>query len=231
MRGIWAVTLLLSGCSLFDSLDVEYVSGTEDSGDVGTHADLSLDSEIAVDMAVDDLSLDVEADAPIDMQADIAEDLGGACLSELPRTGLPTGITCEIIPVETGFSSCDVVEQTGCPLGNYCDLLPTNQSTVVTVCRNGLSVTTSTCDFVAYGDACAQRATVDGEVESQGACYPGSICRGIKPGELTSPCAKYCELESAKGCDAAEYCVPISAPYNVFGIGRCATDSTDCPDQ
>lgn len=238
MRGIWVVTVLLSGCSLFDSLDVVYESGT-DSGDVGTTSDVNLDAQIGADVSTDDMTTDMQADLSSDMStdtspdmvADASEDSGdmATCLSELPRTLIPTGIACQTIPPETGVASCDVVAQTGCPTGEYCDLLPFSQTAFKTVCREGLSVTENTCDFVDYDDPCTSRATVNDPPEPQGACYPGSVCRGVKAMDLTSPCSRFCVLESAKGCNPAEYCVPIATQYSVFGVGRCATDPTDCP--
>ena len=239
MKGIWVMSLLLCGCSTFDSLDSVHASEKADAGDVGTNSDVNLDAQIGADMAVDDmladLVVDMSEDAPSDMLADASDDSGdsgevGGCLSELPRTVIPTGHVCQPPPPpETGVASCDVVAQTGCPSGQYCDLLPFSQTEFNTVCRDGLIVTDNTCEFVVYDDLCTSRATVNDPPELQGTCYPGSVCQGVKQTELTSPCSRFCELKSAKGCKPAEYCVPIATQYSAFGVGWCKTDSTACP--
>ena len=152
-----------------------------------------------------------------------------ACLSELPRTMLESGRVCANLPAETEVASCDVVAQEGCGVGEYCDLLPFSQTAFKTVCRDGLEVTNDTCDFVPHDEACFIRANLADAPERVGTCYPGSVCRGLKTNDLSSPCARFCELDTAKGCNVAEYCVPIAVQYSGFGIGRCATDPTDCP--
>ncbi len=241
MRGLWVVAVLLSGCSLFDSLeDVTYQPGPSDAGDLGSAVDADLDQSVT-DMAVDsqpDLVADTPADSLPDLVADMTADTGMtadigdmsmACLSELPRTVLVSGRVCSTIPAKTEIASCDVIDQTGCRSGEYCDLLPISQTAFKTVCRDGLEATENTCEFVPHDNECFKRATVNDAPVRVGVCYPGSVCRGLKAADLSSPCARFCELTTAKGCNTAEHCVPIATQYSVFGVGRCATDPTDCP--
>lgn len=237
MRGVWAVAVLLSGCSLFDPLDVVYQSQL-DAGDLGV--DVAVDapvdalitdatSDATIDSAVD-MPVDAPVDSPPDAVADMTQDTAdmATCLSELPRTEFVFGRACQNSPIKTETGICDVIEQTGCGVGEYCDLLPVSQTAFKAVCRNGLDITNGSCEFLAYDAACTSRPTADVPPETLGTCYPGSLCKGVRTGELSSPCVRLCDLDTARGCED-EYCVPFANQYSVFGVGRCEATNANCP--
>ncbi len=229
------MSLLLCGCSTFDSLDSVHASEKADAGDVGTNSDVNLDAQIGADLVAQDmrgdmlpdLTIDVSADTPIDMVADTSNDSGGIaeCLTELPTPVLTSGHVCSYIPPQTGNAICDPVEQ-NCMPGKFC-LVRLYLGTLETACV-ALHPTHPECDFVPHDDVCSTRANTTSPPESLGTCYPGSACPAIGPTQLTTSCARFCKLATAEGCRGSEYCIPLAPDWNELGIGRCEMDATNC---
>ncbi len=215
MRRIWVAAVLLSGCSLFDTLDVTYESGVADSGDVGKTEDAAATVDLASDV---DTTTDV-GDGGVDLASDASPDLAdaGACVVlEFPRNDIPSGSACPSIPPITKPSPCDVVEQSGCPLESQC-----------AVTFNGTGLTTNClpyddpCDFIARGETCI--VNENGSIRQLGICYPGGSCKALKNGQDSNPCVGYCELATGLGCEANEFCVVIDPNLSSMGFGRCDT--------
>ncbi len=214
MRRIWVAAVFLSGCSLFDSLDVVYEPGMVDSGDVA----VELDGQFDADMSIDDTG-DVATDMATasDMSADT-----GICVLEFPRINIPTGGICSTIPAMTLAAACDVVEQSGCPADSYC-----------AVTFNGMGLTTNCldyddpCEFIPRGETCIARQE-DGSILQLGVCYPGGTCRALKGGEDTTACVGYCELATGLGCETDEYCLSFDDDMSAMGVGRCGAPTAGC---
>lgn len=214
MRRIWVAAVLLSGCSLFDTLDVTYESGVTDSGDVG-NTDFA---DVLIDVAPDVQVLNDVGDSGVDLVGDASPDLqdAGTCVLEFPRTDVPTGSACPSRPPITQSASCDVVGQNGCPMGSQC-----------AVTFNGTGLTTNClpyddpCEFIAHGQTCIVKENET--VRQLGVCYPGGSCKALKTGQNSNPCVGYCELASGLGCEANEFCVVIDPNLSSMGFGRCDT--------
>lgn len=231
MRRVLLLVVVLSGCSLFDPLDVTFTPGFPDVG-----ADAAQD-------AISDATTDAGSDATTDADTpdtavpdtnlpDTPDVDPGACLDELPLQGVPTGNVCTNVPAITMTGNCDVVAQTGCEAGQYCDItiaIVQGASQLRVVCVDGEGVTGGTCEFVAVGEVCTQRDTANDPPERVGACYPGSTCPGLRSTDLQTRCDPWCKLDTGLGCDAAEFCVPVSPESSAFGIGRCAQSDELCP--
>jgi hypothetical protein len=208
---------------------------TDAQPDAQPDAELDAQPDAELD-AQPDAEPDVQPDAEPDVQPDAEPDTPdvdpGACLDELPLQGVPTGNVCTNVPTITMTGNCDVVAQTGCEAGQYCDItiaIVQGASQLRVVCVDGEGVTGGTCEFVAVGEVCTQRDTANDPPERVGVCYPGSTCPGLRSTDLQTRCDPWCKLDTGLGCDATEFCVPISPESSAFGIGRCAQSDELCP--
>lgn len=216
MKRIWVAAVLLSGCSLFDSLDVVYEPEMLDSGDVAG----DFQGQFDADIAVNDMG-DFGSDMPRDTAADLSED-ADRCVLDFPRVNLASGGVCTTFPPITKTASCEVVKQNGCPADSYC-----------AVTFNGMGLATNCldyddpCNFIARGETCIARQE-DGSILQLGVCYPGGTCRALKGGEDTTACVGYCQLATGLGCESEEFCTPFDTDMSAVGVGRCEGPSANC---
>lgn len=248
MRLSFVALALLSGCSLFDPLDVRYRPGFADVGteDDATSLDASSDARVDADAdlgvadassdasssdASSDAAPDMPGDVGVDASADVGTDQGTpGCLTDLPRQGLSKGLTCEVIPIASRTPACDIVEQTGCPAQEYCSsFFNPNVMEVTIACTAGRTTINPTCEFVGAGDVCVRRTSPSDPPESIAVCEPGTVCGGLRAGEIEGYCREYCILKSGLGCPPNLYCAQADPKLTEYGFGRCFADVSACP--
>ncbi len=221
MRRIWIAAVFLSGCSLFDTLDVVYESNV-DLGHVSDLSDASALSDVDVADVSDDLSqMDADiGDVGMDSADDAAPDMPqNICAPAFPYTNIPSGGVCDPIPPITKPPACDVVEQNGCPEGQYCTVVYTGMG-LVARCTSIIE------GCIGRSESCTVRE--DAIVRTLGACYPGGFCPPLKSNQDSTSCTGYCRLESGYGCKPDQFCVSIAAEISDMGLGYCSAPTAAC---
>jgi hypothetical protein len=230
---VWMVAVLVSGCVFQDRAPVPAETNFPDAGlnDAGHDAAQDVATDAQPDAEPDtapDAEPDTEPDTAPDAEPDMVVDI---CLDELPLTNLSSGRICPTVAPITETSICDIVTQTGCNAFQYCDfVLRVVQGTpqLQAECVDAVIAADNTCEFLAAGEVCYERATVDSPVNSLGKCYPGNACPAIRGTQLQSFCVPWCKLDTGLGCETNEFCTPSIPEMAAYGVGRCAPTTAAC---